>query len=251
MPHSFPRVYPILDVSIIPATGRAAFLQRLGFELTDAGVTLLEYRNKAGSEAELIADGLALRNAMPTGKVRLILDDRVDLVDQLHFDGVHVDAGDASPADARRLLGLNRIVGAFGGSEALVEDILLAPVDYLSIGPVFPTRTKQTTRPAIGLEGVKWLRAQAGPGPVLVAVGGITRATAAQVILAGADVVAVSEGIFGQPDPAAEFRAWLEGAWAARVSALAGRAAQRWAGWTRTQEKERQQRQIALQLISK
>jgi thiamine-phosphate pyrophosphorylase len=209
MSHSFPRVYPILDASIIPATDRVAFLQRLSSELTAAGVTLLEYRNKAGFEAELIADGEALRAAMPAGRVRLILDDRVDLVERLQFDGVHVDAGDASPAETRRLLGPNRIVGTFGGSEALVEDILLAPVDYLSIGPVFSTRTKQTSRPPIGPEGVKWLRAQAGPAPVLVAVGGITRATAASVILAGADVVAVSEGIFGQPDAAAEFRAWM------------------------------------------
>ena len=189
---------------------RAAFLQRLGSRLADAGVTLLEYRNKTGSAAELIADCEVLRSAMPAGKVRLILDDRTDLVERLQFDGVHVDSGDASPSDARRLLGPNRIIGTFGGSEALVEDILLAPADYLSIGPVFPTRTKQTSRTPIGPEGVKWLRTQAGPGPVLVAVGGITRATAAQVLLAGADVVAVSEGIFGQSDPSAEFRAWLE-----------------------------------------
>ena len=209
MPHSFHRVYPILDASILPAADRAVFLHRLGSELTEAGVTLLEYRNKTGNAAELLADCEALRAAMPAGKVRLILDDHADLVDRLQFDGVHVDAGDASPAEARRLVGPNRMVGTFGGSEALVEDILLAPADYLSIGPVFPTRTKQTSKPPIGTEGVKWLRSQAGSGPILVAVGGVTRATAAKVILAGADVVAVSEGLFGQPNPAAEFRAWL------------------------------------------
>jgi len=175
----------------------------------EAGVTLLEYRNKTGSVAELLADGDALRTAMPANQVRLILDDRADLVDRLQFDGVHVDAGDASPAEARHLVGPDCIVGTFGGSDALVEDILLAPADYLSIGPVFSTRTKQTSRPPIGLEGVKWLRAQAGPGPILVAVGGITLATVAKVILAGADVVGVSEGIFGQQNPAGEFRAWM------------------------------------------
>jgi thiamine-phosphate pyrophosphorylase len=209
MPQSFPRIYPILDASFLPLADRSAFVARLGAELTDAGVTLLEYRNKTGSDDQILTDGEALRAAMPAGKVRLIIDDRVDLVVGLQFDGVHVDAGDASPADARRLLGPGRIVGTFGGSEALVEDILLAPADYLSIGPVFPTRTKQTSKPPIGPEGVKWLRAQAGPGPVLVAVGGITRATVAKVILAGADVVAVAGGIFRQPDPAAEFRLWL------------------------------------------
>ena len=87
--------------------------------------------------------------------------------------------------------------------------ILLAPVDYLSIGPVYPTRTKQISKPPIGLEGVRRLRAQAGPGPVLVAVGGITLGTAAAVLAAGADVLAVSEALFRQPDPAAEYRKWV------------------------------------------
>jgi thiamine-phosphate pyrophosphorylase len=82
-------------------------------------------------------------------------------------------------------------------------------VDYLSIGPVYPTRTKQTSKPPIGLEGVRRLRAQAGAGPVLVAVGGITLATAATALAAGATVVAVAGALFRQPDPAAEFRRWV------------------------------------------
>jgi thiamine-phosphate pyrophosphorylase len=141
--------------------------------------------------------------------VRLILDDRADLVEAVGFDGAHVDSGDVTPIEARRLLGANRIVGTFGGGDALLADILLAPVDYLSIGPVFPTRTKQTTKASIGLEGVRWLRAQAGPRPVLVAVAGITLETAPAVLLAGADVVAVSEALFGRSDPAGEFRKWV------------------------------------------
>jgi thiamine-phosphate pyrophosphorylase len=209
MPISFPKVYPILDASILPATGRAEFLRRLGGSLAQAGVTLLEYRNKTGVEAELLADAEILRAALPTGQVKLILDDRADLIEQIGFDGVHVDAGDLPPAKARRLLGPDRIVGTFGGSEALLPGILAEPVDYLSIGPVYPTRTKQTSKPPIGLEGVRRLRSQAGPGPVLVAVGGITLVTAAAALAAGATVVAVAEAVFRQPDPAAEFRRWV------------------------------------------
>ena len=238
MSFSFPRVYPILDASIIPSTGRAEFLHRLGGSLAEAGVTLLEYRNKTevpnnrgpqeaafaswggngrssslgwktGSDAELLADAAALRAAMPVGQVKLILDDRVDLVEKVGFDGVHVDSGDATPAEARRLLGPERIIGTFGGGEALLPGILQTPADYFSIGPVFPTRTKQTTKPPIGVEGVRRLRAQAGSGPVLVAVAGITLDTAADVLAAGANVVAVSEALFHQPDPAAEFRRWM------------------------------------------
>jgi thiamine-phosphate pyrophosphorylase len=209
MPISFPRVYPILDASIIPAAERAEFLRRLGCSLAEAGVTLLEYRNKTGTDAELLADAAVLRAAMPTGQVKLILDDRADLVEQVGFDGVHVDSGDATPAEARRLLGPERIIGTFGGGEALVPGILSCPTDYFSIGPVFPTRTKQTSKPPIGVEGVRRLRAEAGPGPVLVAVAGITLATAPAVLAAGAGVVAVSEALFRQPDPAAEFRRWI------------------------------------------
>jgi thiamine-phosphate pyrophosphorylase len=209
MSFSFPKIYPILDASIIPTAGRAEFLRRLGSELAEAGVTLLEYRNKTGAEAELIANASILRTALPAGKVKLILDDRADLVEEIGFDGVHVDAGDLKPADALRLLGPHRIVGTFGGSSALVPGILAQPADYFSIGPVFPTSTKQTATPPIGMAGVRRLREAAGPGPVLVAVGGITLATAAEALAAGATTVAIAGALFRQPDPAAEFRKWL------------------------------------------
>src|SRR5208337_2938882 len=143
MPFSFPKIYPILDSSFIPATGRGEFLRRLGGSLTDAGITLLEYRNKKGAEAELVEDAELLRSVLPAGQVKLILDDRADLVERLGFDGVHVDAGDLEPAKARQLLGPNRIVGTFGGGGALLPGILDSGADYFSIGPVFATRTKQ------------------------------------------------------------------------------------------------------------
>ena len=107
------------------------------------------------------------------------------------------------------MLGPDRIVGTFGGGDALLEGIVSAPVDYLSIGPVFATRTKQTSKAPIGVEGVRRLRAQAGPDRVLVGVAGITLATAADVLNAGADVVAVAEALFRQTDPAAEYCRWV------------------------------------------
>ena len=209
IPKGWPRIYPILDSSFIPATGRAEFLHKLGSDLAEAGVALLEYRNKAGGEAELLADAEILRRSMPAGQVKLILDDRADLVEKIGFDGVHVDAGDVSPAEARKLLGPDRIIGTFGGGAALVPGILQTPADYFSIGVVYPTRTKKVTAPPIGIEGVRHLREQAGPGPVLVAIGGITPPRAAAVLAAGATVLAVAGGLFRQPDPAAEFRKWM------------------------------------------
>jgi thiamine-phosphate pyrophosphorylase len=210
MSFSFPKVYPILDSSFIPATGRVELLQRLGGSLAQAGVTLLEYRNKSGSDAELIADAGVLRVALPAGQVKLILDDRVDLVELTGFDGVHVDAGDLSPVEARRLLGPDRIVGTFGGSDALLPGILDEPADYFAVGPVYATTTKQTDKRPIGPEGVRRLREQAGPGVVLTAAAGITLETAALVLAAGATTVAVAAALFGRADPAAEFRRWME-----------------------------------------
>jgi thiamine-phosphate pyrophosphorylase len=209
VPFSFPTVYPILDAGTIPQTERAEFLRRLGAELAAAGVTLLEYRNKSGSDAELLADAAILRAALPAPNVKLILDDRVDLVEQAGADGVHVDAGDAAPAEARLLLGPEKVIGTFGGSETLVTGILKEPADYLSIGPVFPTTTKQTSKASIGVAGVRKLREQAGPSVVLVAVGGVTLKTAPEILAAGASVIGVSAAIFQAKDPAGEFRRWL------------------------------------------
>ena len=210
MPIQFPRIYPILDASVIPAEGRKQFLDALGKSLADAGVTLLEYRNKIGTDAEVLSDAATLRAAMLAPYIKLILDDRVDLIEQAEFDGAHVDAGDLSPFEARRLLGPNRIIGTFGGSDALIPGVLETPADYFSIGPVFPTMTKQTSKPPIGMEGVRRLRAEAGQGPVLVAAAGITLETAQAVLDAGASVIAVSAGIFRTADPAAEFRRWAQ-----------------------------------------
>ena len=209
MSWTFPKLYPILDSSFIPSDNRAAFLARLGGGMAEAGVTLLEYRNKTGALDEILSDAAVLRSALPVGQVKLILDDRADLVEKVGFDGVHVDKGDATPTEARALLGPDRIIGTFGGGDALVDRVLSEPADYFSIGVVFPTRTKQVTSAPIGIDGVRQRRADAGPAPRLVAIGGITLATAPAILAAGASVLAVAGGFFRQPDPAAEFRTWM------------------------------------------
>ena len=210
MGFTFPKIYPILDSSFIPTADRTGFLHRLGISLTEAGVTLLEYRNKIDSDSEILSDAVILRTTMPAEKIKLILDDRADLVEKAGFDGVHVDAGDITPAQARNLLGPNRIVGTFGGSDVLVPGILEAPADYLAIGPVFETRTKHTDKKPIGVDGVLRLRQLAGPDRILSAAAGITFEAAQSVLDAGANMVAVAEAIFRTNDPAAEFRRWTD-----------------------------------------
>jgi thiamine-phosphate pyrophosphorylase len=209
MAFSFPKIYPILDVSFIPADDRVEFLRRLGGELTQAGVSLLEYRNKSGRDDEMKADAETLRAAMPAAKVKLILDDRAELVEQFGFDGVHVDAGDVPPAEARRLVGPHRIVGTFAGGDSLLPGVLEAPVDYLAVGPVFTTVTKQTSKAPIGPEGVRRMRQEIGPNRIITAAAGIKFENAASILAAGASTVAVAGAIFRAPDPAAEFRRWM------------------------------------------
>lgn len=207
MTFRFPKIYPILDSSVIPANARQEFLLRLGGELAAAGVTLLQYRNKTGTDAEILNDGSTLRAAMPQ-PVRLILDDRADLAKELEFDGVHVDAGDVSPEDARRIVGPGRMVGTFGGSTEFLPGILDAPADYWAVGPVYRTTTKQTDRAPIGLEGVRRMRGLAGADRVLTCAAGITLETAPLVLAAGATAVAVTAALFHAADTATEFRRW-------------------------------------------
>jgi thiamine-phosphate diphosphorylase len=208
MGFAFPKIYPILDVSVFPAVGRVAFLDRLGRSMADAGVLLMEYRNKTATDAEVLADARILRAAMPLTK--LVMDDRVDVAMAARFDGVHVDAGDLPPSDARLLMGETAIIGTSTGTEAQLTEALGFGTDYVSFGPVFPTMTKQTSVPPIGVEGVARFRALAGSEPVLVAAAGITIATAPAILEAGADVVAVSAAIFRAEDPAKEFKRWME-----------------------------------------
>ena len=212
MAFSFPRVYPILDSAFIPAVGRAEFLDTLGKSFAGNGATLLEYRNKTGADAELLADAEILRRALP--ETKLILDDRADLVAQTGFDGVHVDTGDISVTEARKLLGPDRIIGTYGGPAddyfMLLTGILSQPADYFAIGPVFATTTKQTSKPPIGIDGVRELRFQAGPSTILTAAAGITLETAPHVIAAGATTVAVAAAIFRAEDPAREFLRWKQ-----------------------------------------
>jgi thiamine-phosphate pyrophosphorylase len=203
-----PRVYPILDSSCIPQANRAEFLDRLGRELASSGLTLLEYRNKPGTDAELLADALILRAALPDAA--LILDDRVDVALAASFNGVHVDTGDLPVSIARKLMGSEAILGTSAGDEAQLELAKSSSPDYVAFGPVFPTTTKQTSALPIGIEGVRRFRTLAGPKIKLVAAAGITLQTAPEILSAGADCVAVSAAIFRSTDPPAEFRRWLK-----------------------------------------
>ncbi len=159
-----------------------------------AGVTLLQYRNKTGNLAEALADALVLRAAAPIGRCTLILNDYPGMVVASEFDGVHVGQTDTSPDEARLLIGAEKMLGVSTHNPEQLAAAELSAADYVAIGPVFATATKENPDPVVGLEGVR--RARAMTTKPLVAIGGITLENCRVVLDAGADSVAVISAIF-------------------------------------------------------
>ncbi|HWC18074.1 MAG TPA: thiamine phosphate synthase [Terriglobales bacterium] len=191
----FPRLYPIL----VPARiGSGALDQVLEFarELVAGGATLIQLREKHACSREILRLARELRRALPA-EVRLILNDRADLALAASLDGVHVGQDDLSPEAARRIIGTGRLLGVSTHNPEQLRAANESAADYLAIGPVFPTLSKENPDPIIGLDGVKAARALTEKP--LVAIGGITLENCHLVISAGADSVAVISDLM--PDP--------------------------------------------------
>lgn len=194
-------LYPILDAGFLAGVeDRAGFLRRTVLGLAGAGVCILQYRNKTGDSAEILADARVMREVADS-RMLLILNDWPELAVEAGFDGVHVGQTDASPAEARRIVGPEKIVGVSTHNEAQLRAADQQPVDYIAVGPVYATATKENPDPVVGLEGVRLAR-RLTQKP-LMAIGGVTAENAGAVLEAGADSVAVISGIFAAgSDPA-------------------------------------------------
>jgi thiamine-phosphate pyrophosphorylase len=205
---SVPRLYPIVDAAFFSTTEElAAFAE----ELVAGGCTLLQYRNKSGNARVVLEQARELRRrsrAKEPGPheldphVRLIMNDRADLCLIAEFDGVHVGQDDLLPESVRGIIRSERWLGVSTHNPEQVAEADKVTADYLAIGPVFSTSSKERPDPVVGLEGV--CRARALTRKPLVAIGGITRANAASVIEAGADSVAVISDLLREPRKSAE-----------------------------------------------
>ncbi len=130
------------------------------------------------------------------------MNDRADLCLAADFKGVHVGQDDLSPESVRKIIGPNRWLGVSTHNPEQLCGADLTSADYLAIGPVFATTSKEKPDPVVGLEGVR--RARDITRKPLVAIGGITRANAASVMEAGADSVAVISDLVPDPRKSAE-----------------------------------------------
>jgi thiamine-phosphate pyrophosphorylase len=216
-----PRLYPILDAGCFPD---GAGLFDAAQELAAGGSTLIQYRNKSGNARVMLEHARELRRLFPQSQnphfsqkpgemghpsahssphsLRLIMNDRADLCLAADFDGVHVGQDDLSPEAVRAIIGPDRWLGVSTHNPEQLREADLTSGDYLAIGPVFATSSKENPDPVVGLEGVR--RARALTRKPLVAIGGITRANAASVIEAGADSVAVISDLLRDPRKSAE-----------------------------------------------
>jgi thiamine-phosphate pyrophosphorylase len=174
------------------------------------GARFLQLRAKTLPSGELLDLAAALVELARPCDARLIVNDRADLARLANADGVHVGQDDLPPAAVRAIVGADAIVGVSTHTVEQMDRAVAEPVSYVAIGPVFGTTTKATGYEAVGLEIVRAAAERAARrGLPLVAIGGITLATAASVIEAGASSVAVIGDLLASGDPEARTRAYL------------------------------------------
>jgi len=185
-----PAFYPVLDadrVSAIPAAET----------LLAAGARILQYRHKSFFSQKAFEEASRIAELCRSAGALFIVNDRADIAKLLDA-GLHLGQDDLAPADARRVLPASSIVGFSTHNEQQLRAGDTEPVDYLAIGPIFATRSKQNPDPVVGLGRLRTLRSLTRKP--LVAIGGITRELAPKVFEAGADSVAIIGDLFPRPE---------------------------------------------------
>jgi thiamine-phosphate pyrophosphorylase len=199
-----PRLYALVDPE--RANGRA--LDDLAGRVAVGGATLVQLRDKLGDTRRLVAEARAIKAALPSG-VPLLINDRVDVALAADADGVHVGQDDMAVPDARRLLGARAIIGLSLKTMKQAQDAPVDLLDYVAIGGVFATSSKDNPDPPVGTDGLRAMaalvRSRAATLPI-VAIAGIDARNAADAIAAGADGVAVISALSMTTDPTAAAR---------------------------------------------
>jgi thiamine-phosphate pyrophosphorylase len=188
-----PRVYPLTDVAI-SGLSHAEQVRAL----VAGGASLIQLREKNASPATFFEQAQLALDVARRNHCRLVINDRVDLALALKADGVHLGQDDVPPAAARKILGPEAIIGFSTHNVEQAKGALDQPIDYLAIGPIFSTSSKQDTAEVFGLDGLRAVRAVVGSVP-LVAIGGIDHNNVRLVIEAGADSVAVIGALLSTP----------------------------------------------------
>ena len=198
-----PRLYVILDAALltVPDTECA---QRLA----DAGVRLIQYRNKAASSGELLESSKRLSSQLTAQGVSFVVNDRADVAALADATGLHLGQQDLGVEEARAVIGAGKWVGVSTHNLEQFERAAATSADYLAVGPVFSTSSKANPDPVVGIDFIRKVRALTDKP--IVAIGGITLERAAEVIRAGADCAAVISDILLAPDPGKRARQFID-----------------------------------------
>lgn len=173
-------------------------------EALEGGVTLVQYRAKTASSAEMYAEALQLKALCDSFNVPLIINDRLDIAMAVGAAGVHLGQDDLPCAAARKILGEDYIIGVSAHNPAEAKAALQSGADYLGCGAVFGTATKADVQ-KLGTDGLAAIcKAKGLP---VVGIGGVTADNYREVRAAGADGAAIVSGILAQPDISATVRA--------------------------------------------
>jgi thiamine-phosphate pyrophosphorylase len=201
-----PAFYPILDTEVAarcgidPVNAAAAMLQ--------AGVRILQFRHKGFLSREIFAQMEHIARLCREAGVIFVVNDRADIA-RLVGAALHLGQDDLPPTTARAITGADTLIGFSTHNERQLRAAEAEPVDYLALGPIFGTASKENPDPIVGVDELRRLRSLTTHP--LVAIGGITRANAREVLHAGANSVAVIGDLFPRDgslrDRASE---WLE-----------------------------------------
>lgn len=198
-----PRLYVILDAALSRAN---PIDEAKG--MADAGVRLLQYRDKnAGAGAQLRVSAALADTLVPLG-VTLLVNDRPDVAWLAGASGVHVGQEDLGVEHVRKVVGKEKLVGVSTHNVEQFRKAADSPADYIAIGPIFRTRSKSNPDPVVGTELLRQVRPLTSKP--IVAIGGLTLDTVQLVIDAGADSVAVISGILTAENPASRARQFVE-----------------------------------------
>jgi thiamine-phosphate pyrophosphorylase len=202
---------PEFDLGVYLVTDRACCGARSVDEVVmaaiDGGATLVQLRDKNVDAGPMLALGRRLRELLRPRGIGLIVNDRIDVAQVLDADGVHIGQQDIPYPEARRLLGPGKIIGVSIGSEAEAREAADWDVDYVGVGPVYPTATKPDAGTALGADATARLAKLSGHRAV--AIGGIDATNAAPLYAAGLEGVAVISAVCGAPDPRSAARGLL------------------------------------------
>ena len=192
-----------MDVTLLK-TSELAFAEMLA----ESGVELIQYRNKLSSSRHVFETAQGLVRALAPRGVRLIVNDRPDIARLVEAGGVHIGQEDLNIEDTRAICGPGLWVGVSTHTLAQVEAADKTSADYIAVGPICATQTKQDPDPVVGTGFIR--QARKLTRKPLVAIGGITLADAEEVFRAGADSIAVARDLICAAAPHSRAREFLQ-----------------------------------------